>query len=256
MQVYLPMHPFQNLRERQQAIEAEKLKTFTEANEIFKTRPGYHSGFSNLMKRTDELIAASHLPQPALPSDERIEFALKLLDLRMKFFFNLVTDIQTQETFVAVSGAFERQAWEDYRGIASIEPLHGNPVLAKIRTRLRHWIRKSHEKLARPSKTERSKHKPKASVRPAVDSNRELCERLDRALVFLQIGHEELAHRMKIGKTTYYSVRNGKGKTTTRIAVREFMVGIEREMEQARTTPNVSEQKRTVPIRSTRTKRN
>ena len=51
----------------------------------------------------------------------------------------------------------------------------------------------------------------------------DLGTQLDRCAAHLDVKHEELARRIGIGKTTYFAVKNGSGKRTTRMKVERYL---------------------------------
>jgi len=65
--------------------------------------------------------------------------------------------------------------------------------------------------------------------------------RLDRAIARLDITHAELARRMKIGKTTYFAVKGGGGKQSTKLKVEQFLDKLDK------SEPLTDQQKRTYP---------
>ena len=51
----------------------------------------------------------------------------------------------------------------------------------------------------------------------------ELSNRLDELVADLDITHEDLAHRMKLGKTAYFAVKGGNGGKSSRFKVNSYL---------------------------------
>ncbi len=50
-----------------------------------------------------------------------------------------------------------------------------------------------------------------------------LAEAMDETVARLNITHDELAHRIRLGKTTYYAVKGGRGKRSNRLKVQFYI---------------------------------
>jgi len=130
----------------------EQLANFTKARDVLKTQPGFHAAQVELIDKTDEITRTNDLPSHGLPSPERLTFALALLDARAESCVKMVSDIPTQEAFMLLAHVLTRQAWEEYRGNAPIEPIPGNREMHQIVTRMRHWVRESYKRCAAAQK--------------------------------------------------------------------------------------------------------
>jgi len=88
----------------------------------------------------------------SLPSPERLEYLMKVLDVRGAAYVKLVSDVITQEAFATILKEFALRAWEEeYIGIVGIEPLPGNVQFQAFQTVALHWEKESYKRL-RPSR--------------------------------------------------------------------------------------------------------
>ncbi len=118
------------------------------ALEILKPHRDFPRIQLQIMEGTEEVAASAkdRLPKPELPSDDRLRYAIQLLDLRAANYVQLVSDLKSQEAFTKLLLSLRRAAWEEYRGIAEIEPIVGNKELEQIDKRVLHWRKESYKR--------------------------------------------------------------------------------------------------------------
>jgi len=149
-------------------FNSERLKARERAIDILKTIPAFSSVQIEVIE-AGEKIAGSMPSRPALPSSERLEYAIRLLDARCAGYVKLVSDIITQEAFAIVLREFVIRAWEEYTGVTGIEPLPGNVQFSAIEERARHWTKESYRRVVRGSANVEPANK---AERTAFDSDR------------------------------------------------------------------------------------
>jgi len=62
-----------------------------------------------------------------------------------------------------------------------------------------------------------------------------LSEKMDRAAALLHVSHDTMALRIRIGRTTYFAVKRGGGRPTSRMKVEAFVTSV---LQKMRTNPN------------------
>jgi len=134
-----------------QQQEIARSKQVAQATATLKKSPHFAAAQFRSMDEADKLIATIKLPEPALPSPERLDYALKLLDIRAGAILALVSDLSTQEAFTILLAEFMRRAWEEYAGISGITPMPQNTTWKALQGRVRHWQKESYKQLIPPA---------------------------------------------------------------------------------------------------------
>ena len=68
-------------------------------------------------------------------SEERLRYALKLLDARAEPYLTLVSDIESQEAYAVLVWHFAQITWSDYTVVRFVPPLPGDPAMQRIKVR-------------------------------------------------------------------------------------------------------------------------
>jgi hypothetical protein len=121
------------------------------AFKIIKTHPDFPRAQVELMDavgKVNEATPSEKLPQ--MPSPERLEYAIKILNAQAAAYIKLVSDMRFQEAFDAVLlRVYVPLAWDTYSGIArGILAMDGNKEFKVIADRLMYWRRESFQRLA------------------------------------------------------------------------------------------------------------
>ena len=125
-----------------------------EALALIKGLPGYPAAQLKVIEGTEEIeqVIAPTLAVPALPSAQRLEYAIRLLDNMASQYSSLVNDQRTFEAFQSICWGLECRAWIVYRGATGIQPLENNKELQVIKGRLRHWTKEALRRWSDPEK--------------------------------------------------------------------------------------------------------
>lgn len=121
-----------------------------------------HPRFAELQVRMryqmEELAKNSPAEARALGTKARMAYVLRIFDIRAEAFLPLVSDIQTQNAFVAVLAVAERIAWQEYTGApveimrpASIE---AESALHALYEKAQFWTKEGYKKTASLHETE------------------------------------------------------------------------------------------------------
>jgi hypothetical protein len=120
-------------------------------NEL-KRHPDYPAIQLRAMEESESLFKSvgSQLPKPALPSQERLDCAIKSMDIWAGAYTGLITNLADQEKYLKVLAGLRLHAWKLYIGMTGIEPLPHNQAWVAIRDRSTHWQKESLRKLVPP----------------------------------------------------------------------------------------------------------
>jgi hypothetical protein len=160
-------------------------------------------------------------------SEPRLVHLLKFLDIRGEAYLRLVTDLESEKAFMAIMEDFVRATWWQFSGvpIESIPPTspfaEPHPTQSqrdRVLTAGRYWVTEGYRRIA-PLPKDKTEDQPGKT--PGASSS--LAHRLEEAVARLDITHDELARRIGIGKTTYYAVKGGGGKTSTQLKVEQYL---------------------------------
>lgn len=140
----------------------ERIRRLKKAADAGATALEKHTDFPRLhlqaMEAQEALLKTEgpQLPSPPLPSPERLDIAIRILDIWASAYVQLVVDLADQKSFMAFLRGLERHAWETYRGMAHIEPLPGNKERETISARCIHWQKESYRRLIPANATDTS----------------------------------------------------------------------------------------------------
>jgi hypothetical protein len=132
-------------RRKQQITQLKKAADA--GRDALESHPDFPRVHLHAMEAQESLLNTLDLPSPAMPSPERLDAAIKILDVWAGAYVQLVTNLADQKSFMAFLRGLDRHAWEVYRGIAEIEPIPGNKVRESIRIRCAHWEKESYRRL-------------------------------------------------------------------------------------------------------------
>ena len=120
-------------------------------NEL-KRHPDYPAIQLRALEESESLFKSvgSQLPNPALPSPERLDCAIKSMDIWAGAYTGLIANLPDQEKYLKVLGGLRLHAWRLYIGMTGIEPLPYNQAWVAIRDRSAHWQKESLRKLVPP----------------------------------------------------------------------------------------------------------
>jgi len=106
-------------------------------NEL-KRHPDYPAIQLRAMEESESLFKSvgSQLPKPALPSQERLDCAIKSMDIWAGAYTGLITNLADQEKYLKVLAGLRLHAWKLYIGMTGIEPLPHNQAWVAIRDRI------------------------------------------------------------------------------------------------------------------------
>jgi hypothetical protein len=127
-----------------------------------KRYPEYAAIHLQVIEECEQLFntVGPTLPKPALPSRERLKYAIDALDIWAGGYLKLISTLADHEDFVTILRSYERKTWNVYRGDVEIEPFGANPQLAIIQNRCLHWYKASLRQVA-------SKSTPDLTTKPA-----------------------------------------------------------------------------------------
>jgi hypothetical protein len=131
-----------------EAIKRQDRRLAADAERAFATlklHPDYPAVHLRVVEKCESLdkTIGSNLPKMALPSQERLDYAIALLDAQAGEYVALVRTLEEQECYARFLQYLEREMWKIYSGIAEIEPFGPNPAMASIRARGLHWYKES-----------------------------------------------------------------------------------------------------------------
>src|ERR1700693_4095538 len=114
-----------------------------------KRHPDYPAIQLRAMEESEALFKSvgSQLPKPAFPSPERLDCAIRTMDIWAGAYTGLIANLRDQEKYLRVLGGLQMHAWKLYSGITGIEPLPYNQAWIAIRERATHWQKESLRKL-------------------------------------------------------------------------------------------------------------
>ena len=117
-------------------------------NEL-KRHPDYPAIQLRAMNESESLFKSvgSQLPTPALPSQERLDCAIRSMDIWAGAYAALIASLPDQEKYLKILNGLQFHAWKLYIGVTGIEPLPYNQAWAAIRDRGFHWQKESLRKL-------------------------------------------------------------------------------------------------------------
>ena len=117
-------------------------------NEL-KRHPDYPAIQLRALEESESLFKSvgSQLPKPALPSQERLDCAIRSMDIWAGAYTGLIANLPDQEKYLKVLGGLQLHAWKLYIGMTGIEPLPYNAAWVAIRERTSHWQKESLRKL-------------------------------------------------------------------------------------------------------------
>jgi hypothetical protein len=117
-------------------------------NEL-KRHPDYPAIQLRAMEESESLFKSvgSLLPKPALPSQERLDCAIRSMDIWAGAYAALITNLPDQEKYLKILNSLQFHAWKVYIGITRIEPLPYNQAWVAIRDRVFHWQKESLRRL-------------------------------------------------------------------------------------------------------------
>lgn len=117
-------------------------------NEL-KLHPDYPAIQLRAMEESEALFKSvgAQLPKPAFPSPERLDCAIRTMDIWAGAYVGLIASLSDQEKYLKVLGGLQMHAWKLYSGITGIEPLPYNQAWSAIRERATYWQKESLRKL-------------------------------------------------------------------------------------------------------------
>ncbi len=120
-------------------------------NEL-KRQPDYPAIRLRALEKSESLFKSvgSQLPKPALPSQERLDCAIKSMDIWAGAYTGLIANLADQENYLKVLAGLRLHAWKLYSGMTGIEPLPYNQAWVAIRDRSAHWQKESLRRLVPP----------------------------------------------------------------------------------------------------------
>ncbi len=170
--------------------------------------------------------------RPGTP--EQLELALELFDIQADAYLEFVNDSDSQKLYIAILGGCEYGAWDFYIGTNGTEFELSNLFPSQVRRiedRKFHWINEGWKQVDAGSRVSTSKDPPNESgerqspdrallLRDTVST---MSQKLDEIILREDVSHEELASRIKIGRTTYFEVKAGRGGRKARRKVENFV---------------------------------
>ncbi len=135
------MTPTRAARLRQRAVE--------NAIGILKVHPDFPSAQVKILTCAEEVTSNLSAQGRAFFTDARMDYAVRLLDIRAEAYLSLITDLRSQEAYMTILDEFWRGAWREYTGfpIDILEPANGNANLETIFQRARYWTIESYKVL-------------------------------------------------------------------------------------------------------------
>jgi hypothetical protein len=160
---------------------AKPFSTIEAAIKLFESHPDFPRVQVRMRERLEE--AAHHLSADAsaFGSKARLQYVLSLFDIRAGAFWELVSDMPTQNAFILVLGSSERAAWEEYTGwpieVARPASAESEADMTAIHARVRHWTTEGYKRLAQsnaegttPGAAETSTDHPSPSKSAPIES--------------------------------------------------------------------------------------
>src|SRR6185437_7941836 len=102
------MMPKRVARLRQQAVE--------NAMNILKMHPDFPAAQIKILRYTEELTSNLSIRGRTCNTDERLDYAVRLLDIRAEAYLRLIADLRSQEAYMKILDEFWRRAWGEYTG--------------------------------------------------------------------------------------------------------------------------------------------
>jgi hypothetical protein len=98
---------------------AERLRrtALNNAIELLKVNRSFPAAQVKIHEQTKAVMLNLSGQEPDFRTEARMELALGIFDIRSNAYLELVTDMNSQEAFMAILGEFARKAWEQYTGI-------------------------------------------------------------------------------------------------------------------------------------------
>lgn len=131
------------------AAKARRL-ALDRAIEVLKQQPGFPSAQIQIHDRSVEWNNNLSPEESRWGTTERIKVVLQILDIRAEAYLALVSDMKTQEAFMAVLEEFGNNAWESYIGFPLLmaPPGPGDTQFLDIRRSVGRWINEGYKRLA------------------------------------------------------------------------------------------------------------
>jgi hypothetical protein len=144
--------PIEQARQLKRTARLRLERAAKDAFGRLKRNPGFPEIELQVIQQCESLrnTVGRNLTRPAFPSPERLEYAVRHLDIRAGGYVGLVLTQADHEDFAVLLQDYERKAWEMYRGVVYIEPVAGvNRELKAIEDRSLHWCKESLRRLIR-----------------------------------------------------------------------------------------------------------
>jgi hypothetical protein len=191
---------------------------------LFEARPGFSSAQVWMRDRMNRLAQRAPVESRAFGSKARSRLVLSMYNIRAAAFFRLITNVETQNDFLALLDELPHVAWFEFTGIGTPNEIRdGSPSIdLGIARRKRWWIRRGYARLATLASHQSSgmqvEGKPakaagESPARDAVDLRDRKPPLLNASLIKAWMEeegwiNETLAERLGISERAVSSIRN------------------------------------------------
>ena len=192
------------MRARYLALQAEAKA----AASHLQKHPDFPSVHVGVLDRIESLNRASADQARAYITPERLKVVLEMLDIQAAGYLPPVADMESQNAYVKLVGAFGRVAIEEYTGQSSATVWFSGRTTAErlIADRVRHWTTEGYRRLVPlppPEPTEAPITAPRRGYRTEV---RAWMDAEEIATI------EEAAKKLAVSLTTLKSIMSDKGE--------------------------------------------
>jgi len=190
------------------------------AIKTFDAHPDFPAIQVQIYERITELMKATSSQSPG--TDERMQTAIKVLDIYAEGYLRFVTDMQSQKVYIDLLGGVGYIAAETYTGSPMEHMFLLPPNAVQIQQRVGHWTNEGFKRIASQPTAGR--------LEPGSIPARTISERLDDASIHAGISHEEQASRIGISRTAYFEVKAGRGGKNSRKKTETYLSKVLREI--------------------------
>lgn len=124
----------------------------------FEAQPGFSTAQVWMRDRMNRLAQQAPVESSAFGSKARSRLVLSMYNIRAAAFFRLITNIETQNNFLALLDELPHVAWLEFTGIGTPSEIRdGAPSIDEgLARRKRWWIRRGYARLATLAATSRN----------------------------------------------------------------------------------------------------
>jgi hypothetical protein len=130
-------------------------KAVADAIKLFESHPDFSRVQVRMRERFEEATHNLSADASAFGSKARLQYVLSLFDIRAEAFWELVSDMPTQNAFMLVLESLERVAWQGYTGwppeICRPGSAQSESDMIVIHARVQQWTKEGYKRLAQSS---------------------------------------------------------------------------------------------------------